>query len=251
MASTESYLWDLVKDIEPSKARKDGAQRSHTFFREVLRTGQFAARVVDDYLSGSYARGTAIDPLEDVDIIFVIDPNRWQSSFSTFIGFRPRPDAVLTSFQQAIRYRYPDSSVSMQRRSVGLRMHHLHIDVVPAIPDDSKRDHIWIPDRRNNDWILTGPKVHAKHASAVNEKNGTRFKPLVKLLKYWNQGLPSTAELRSFTIETIATRIFSSYRFQSLEEGYSNSSISSSGWTMGKLICDGAINAASRSFGGL
>jgi hypothetical protein len=42
---------------------------------------------------------------------------------------------------------------------------------------------------------------------------------LVKVLKYWNRGLPSTAQLRSFTIETLATRIFSSYRVESLEDG--------------------------------
>src|SRR5712691_13243982 len=98
-------------------------------------------------------------------------------------------------------------------------MHHLHIDVVPAIPHDSKPDHIWIPDRRDNSWLLTGPRVHAKRASWVNDRNAGRFKPLVKLLKYWNRGLPGTAELRSFTIETLATRIFSSYRFESLEDG--------------------------------
>lgn len=219
MATGEGYLWELLTDIEPSRARKEAAQRSHAFFRDILRTGQFASRVVDDYLSGSYPRGTAIKPLEDVDIIFVIDPNSWQSSLSTLVGFRPSPEAVLNSFHQAIRYRYPDSSVATQRRSIGLRMHHLHIDVVPAIAHDSKRDHIWIPDRKEDDWIITGPKVHARHATALNERHGGRFKPLVKLLKYWNTGLPGTAELRSFTIETMATRIFSSYRLQSLEEG--------------------------------
>ena len=210
---------ELLKEIEPSRAKTEGAQRSHAFFRDLLRTGQFANRVVDDHLSGSYPRETAIHPLEDVDIIFVIDPNHWQTSFATLIGSQPDPDAVLGSFQQAIRYRYPESSVAMQRRSVGLRMYHLHIDVVPAIAHESKRDHIWIPDRRECEWIVTGPKVHARHASAANEKHGGRFKPLVKLLKYWNRGLPSTAQLRYFTIETIATRIFSVYRLDSLEDG--------------------------------
>lgn len=219
MASAESFLWEVVGEIEPSRTRKDGARRSHSFLRNILRTGQFEARILDDYLSGSYARDTAIDPLEDVDIIFVIDPNHWQSQFSTFIGSKPDTTSVLTSFQQAIRYRYPDSEIAMQRRSIGLRMHHLHIDVVPAIADDSRPDHIWIPDRKEDSWLITGPKVHTKRATGVNERNGGRFKPLVKLLKYWNRGLPSTAVLRSFSIETLAMRIFSSYRLESLEDG--------------------------------
>lgn len=219
MASIEQFLWQLVKEIEPSKVRKEGAQRSHGFLRDILRTGQFAQRIDDDYLSGSYARGTAIDPLEDVDIIFIIHPEFFQSQLSKAIGFNPAPATVLNSFQAAIRYRYPDSSVVGQRRSVGLRMHHLHIDVVPAIADSSKRDHIWIPDKNENTWIISGPKVHADRATEVNQKHSGRFKPLVRLLKYWNAGLPSTAQVRSFTIETIATRIFSSHRLESLERG--------------------------------
>src|SRR6266487_6212294 len=151
MASAEKFLWEVVRNIEPSNARKDGAHRSHTFLREILRTGQFEGRIVDDYLSGSYARDTAIDPLEDVDIIFVVAPDHWQSGLWTAIGFKPDPTAVLTSFRQAIKYRYSESSVALQRRSVGLRMHHLRIDVVPAIPHDSKPDHIWIPDRSGGD----------------------------------------------------------------------------------------------------
>jgi hypothetical protein len=219
MASVERYLWESLKAVEPSKTRKEGAQRSHAFLRDVLCTGNFEARILEDYLSGSYARDTAIDPLEDVDVIFVIDPNHWQSGLATFIGFKPNPTIVLTSFQRAIKSRYPDSSVAMQRRSVGLRMNHLHIDVVPAIAHESKPDQIWITDRREETWIVSGPRVHAKRATAVNESNGGRFKPLVKLLKFWNRNLPSTAVLRSFTIETMATRIFSSNRFDSLEDG--------------------------------
>jgi len=219
VASAEKFLLEIVREIEPSATRKDGAQRSHRFLRDILRTGQFATRISDDYLSGSYARGTAIDPLEDVDIIFVVHPEHFQSRLSRAIGFNPSPATVLNSFQNAIRYRYPDSSVVSQRRSVGLRMYHLHIDVVPAIADSSKRDHIWIPDRSDDTWVLTGPKVHAIRATEVNQRSGGKFKPLVKLLKYWNRGLPSTAQIQSFTIETIATRIFSNYRLDSLEQG--------------------------------
>src|SRR5207249_3240691 len=122
MTSVEQFLWALLKEIEPSKAQKDGAQRSHKFLRDLLRTGQFASRIHDDYLSGSYSRDTAIEPLEDVDIIFVIHPEHWQSQLSKALGFKPEPDTVLRSFQTAVRYRYSDSSVVAQRRSVGLRM---------------------------------------------------------------------------------------------------------------------------------
>ncbi len=219
MASAEQFLQDFTRAVEPKPVRKEGAKRSHTYLRSILRTGQFASRIQDDYLSGSYSRDTAIDPLEDVDIIFLIDQKHWQSGWDEFFDQRPDPNAVLQSFQNAIRYRYAESSVVSQRRSVGLRMHHLDIDVVPAISHAGKDHHIWIPDKDEGTWIVSGPKVHASYASLVNERSGRKFKPLVKLLKYWNRGLPTTAAVKSFTIETMAVRLFHKHPFDSLEEG--------------------------------
>lgn len=80
-------------------------------------------RIVESYLSGSYARETAIRPLEDVDIIFLIDPRHWP--ISLFASY-PEPDAVLKTFSNAIRRRYQDSSLRTQNRSVRLRLIHLN-----------------------------------------------------------------------------------------------------------------------------
>jgi hypothetical protein len=219
MANTDQFLRKVVASIEPSTAKKDRAKRSHRFLRDSLQTGQFKARILDHYLSGSYSRDTAIEPLDDVDIVFVIDPRVWQSGLDKLFNWRPEPRVVLQSFQAAVRYRYPSSSVLSQRRSVGLSMDHLHIDLVPAIAEPSREDYVRIPDTRSNDWVLSGPRVHAARATEVNEKNNRLFKPLVKLLKFWNTNLPSTASLRSFVIETMATRIFSEHRFENLQEG--------------------------------
>jgi len=42
---------------------------------------------------------------------------------------------------------------------------------------------------------------------------------LVKLLKYWNGNLPSTANFKSFAIETMAVRSFRNRNFASLQDG--------------------------------
>lgn len=173
MQSCEDQLIELLKQIEPTSAQKDGGRRSHTFLRDILRTGNMANRVVDSYLSGSYARDTAVRPLEDVDIIFVIDPARWPQN-----GFRlildddyPRPEAVLKTFMNAIRYRYQDSSLRLQNKSVRLRLYHLDIDVVPAIDREKNDSSILIPDRRKQDWIVTAPRKHNEIASALNKQH--------------------------------------------------------------------------------
>lgn len=218
MASCETQLWQLVGEIEPTATQKDGAKRSHNYLREILCTGNMGSRIKGHYLSGSYARDTAIRPLDDVDIIFVIDPSAWAVSLlASFL--RPAPAKVLESFANAIRYRYPVSSVFGQRRSVRLELFHLDIDVVPAIEDDGDRDFVWIPDRDADDWIKSSPKRHSMNAIDVNRRSNERFKPLVKILKYWNGNLPSTASMKSFAIETMAVRIFQNVSIPSLQDG--------------------------------
>jgi hypothetical protein len=218
MASVEQQLWSLVSEIEPTPTQKAGAVRSQNHLRDVLNTGQMANRIKASYLSGSYARDTAIYPLDDVDIIFVIDPNYWVSGLALLFE-KPRPEAVLQTFASAIRYRYPVSSTYGQRRSVRLELYHLDIDCVPAIEESAGSDFVWIPDRSADDWIKSSPKRHSAQATAVNQLNGGKLKPLVKLLKYWNGNLPSTANVRSFMIETMALTLFKSRPCASLEQG--------------------------------
>lgn len=218
MANCDEILREYLREIEPTETQKTGAKRSHKYLRDILCTGQMARRIRAHYLSGSYARDTAIYPLDDVDVIFIVDHAEWSHGIFGRLSW-PSPDVVLKSFAHAIRYRYRESSVYTQRRSVRLELNHLDIDVVPAVQDERDSDFIWVPDRDSDDWIKSSPKRHAKNATAVNKKRRNQFKPLVKLLKYWNGGLPSTANLKSFAIETIAVRLFSDVPFSTLGDG--------------------------------
>jgi hypothetical protein len=214
--AVETILRRVAADIEPTRTQKEGAQRSHHHLRELLDTGQMGTRIIGSYLSGSYARDTAIRPLDDVDVIFEIDPSCWTTDLLRSL---PNPDRVLQSFATAIRRRYSVSSVYGQRRSVRLNLNHLDIDVVPAIPDRADRSLILVPDRRADEWIKSSPLRHAQIAARINSKRSGRFKPLVKLAKYWNSQLPESTRCKSFTIETLATRVFSDTSFGSLGEG--------------------------------
>lgn len=216
MWDCESELRKLAGAIEPSATQKSDASRSHNYLRDMLDAGEFGNRILDSYLSGSYARGTAIAPIDDVDIIVVVDPEGWPRRF---LNSHPEPDRILQSFARAIRYRYPQSSVRVQRRSVRLNLYHLNIDVVPAVEVDGGDHRIEIPDAESDDWIRSAPKMHTQIAADINQAQGGRFKPLVKLLKSWNSALPETANLKSFAVETIAARLFKNVGLPRLQDG--------------------------------
>ena len=99
----EERLLKIISDIEPSESQKEGAKRSHINLREGLDSGKMKNCILDSYLSGSYKRDTAIKPLEDVDIIFVIKADAWSSRL---LSSGPDPNDVLKTFSNAIRYRY-------------------------------------------------------------------------------------------------------------------------------------------------
>lgn len=212
----ERDLREMVREIEPSPSHKSAASRSHNYLRDVLDTGQFQDRIIDSYLSGSYARDTALHPIDDVDIIVVVDPAGWRSGV---FDSKPAPDKILQSFATAIRYRYKQSSVYVQRRSVRLSLYHLDIDVVPAIQVNGGRHRVQIPDGDSGEWIVSAPRLHSDIATEINQSQGQRFKPLVKLLKYWNCQLPASARLKSFAIETLAATLFRHVKFGTMQDG--------------------------------
>lgn len=212
----EKYLYRILSTCEPTLAQKTAAARSENFLRDLLHGSKLP--IVDSYLSGSYARDTALRPIDDVDIIFLVEPGYWQRN-SWFGIEKPNPKDVLEAFARAIRYRYQESPVWLQKCSVNLTLQKLQIDVVPAIAVGPDTTAICVGNQFSGEWSLSNPREHTRRSSEINRTRGELFKPLVKLLKCWNNALPSTAKVKSFLVETIAMHLFSAFSLSSLSEG--------------------------------
>jgi hypothetical protein len=217
MGDLTDSLSRILRSVEPSEEEKAGAQRSHHYLRDILLTGNMESIIRDHFLSGSYPRATAIRPLDDVDVIFVVDPGHWKTPN---FGALPAPSAVLRTFERALARRYQATMLRVQRRSIRLQMWHLNVDVVPAVSADGRgSERLLIPDAENDTWIRSAPKIHGALATEINQRHEGLFKPLVKLLKTWNLGAPEELRFKSFCVETIAARLFESARLNSLQTG--------------------------------
>lgn len=204
----------MARKVEPTATQKKAASASHQYLRGLMDTGGIGNRILGSYLSGSYARGTAVNPLGDVDIIFLIDESKWATGL---LAMRPKPSVVLRSFADAVRYRYDKSSAFTQRRSIRLELSHIDIDCVPAIEIPGS-DHIWVGDRKDDAWIKSSPKLHHAALTKANQLCDGLAVPTIKLLKAWNKSLPSTAQVRSFVIETIAVTALSAAPEKTLQD---------------------------------
>jgi predicted nucleotidyltransferase len=197
---TQKQFKDFLHDIEPSPTTKSNASAAHTALREFLRGHSVFSEVhIDTFLSGSYKRDTAIRPVTkegeeerpDVDIIVVTNHTLYDE-----------PRDVLDLLYRTLREKYDD--IRKQTRSVGISTASADIDVVPIIAPQGLEGTLYIPDRKLAQWLVTNPPRHTVWTTEVNKASGGRFKPLVKLMKWWRRENPTIGKKpKGFVIECI------------------------------------------------
>jgi tRNA nucleotidyltransferase (CCA-adding enzyme) len=193
---------ELLQDIEPSATTKDMASGGHTGVRDHLRAqAKFKARYVSSFLSGSYARDTSIRPRTaadgqerpDVDIIVV-------TNFTT----ADHPDDVLNEVCRALEDGGDGYAVErINKRSVRIETWQAEMDIVPVL---RTWNGYMIPDRETGRWKFTNPPVHTSWSSEQNQRFDGRFKPLVKLFKWWRRVNPVSGKRpKGFVLEVLVS----------------------------------------------
>lgn len=159
-------------------------------------------------LTGSYKRDTKTKPLKDVDIFCIFKDNekkyRWEE-----------PNQVLNDFADVLSDKYGSDNVKPRRRSVMVKFPVptpvngvtpdvvLSFDVVPAY---TLNEDFEIPDSQLGKWIKSNPFIHAQKATDANKAYAEKWKPLVKMIKKWNQHNEKPVD-PSFLLEVMAMSI--------------------------------------------
>lgn len=193
----QARFTEFLSDIEPSTTTKSNASSAHTELRDFLKDDEdFKEYHKSTFLSGSYKRDTAIRPRTkngqtnrpDVDIIVVTTHTCYDN-----------PKEVVDLLYKTLKKEYPN--IRRQARSVGIESSKADMDVVPIIPDGTM---YLIPDRKQERWLSTNPPKHTTWTTETNETAGGRFKPLVKLMKWWRRENPTVSKKpKGFVIECI------------------------------------------------
>jgi hypothetical protein len=164
--------------------------------------------IADDFLTGAYRRHTKTKPLRDVDIMIVLRNNEYLDR---------HPHDILEVVRTALVAYYGEDRVSCDRRAVrvdfGIKIvddvsgtdEVVSFDVVPAFVH---KDHYLIPDDVTGEWVHTNPKLHYEAARDANKEFSEQWKPLVKMIKKWNQTAGHPVE-PSFLIEVMALQLIS------------------------------------------
>ena len=154
-------------------------------------TGGIGNRILRSFLSGSYVRGTAVNPLGDNGHHLLIDGSSGQRVFQR----GPEPSVVLRSFADAVRYRY--ENLSLYATSLHqVELSHIDIDCVPGYRDTGMTTSGSATGRTMPGSVLASAAPHG--ADEANQLCDGWPMPAIKLLKAWNRSLPATAQIALF-----------------------------------------------------
>ena len=184
----------LLSSIEPNDTDVADAKDAHEKVRQQLRTDKDSKDAhKDTFLSGSYARDTAINDINDVDVIWIVDIDR----------FKTDPE-VLLAWTEGILTKYY-SKTKRQGRSVGAQAAKgVWLDIVPATLIAADDGPLWIPDRTARDWVQTHPKGQIQAKSNKNKTTNGYYVSVIKLMKFWRDQLPTeSCKLKSYILETL------------------------------------------------
>lgn len=183
-----------VSSLEPNENAVSDAKAAHEKVREHLKSDDDTKDAhKNTFLSGSYARHTAIHDINDVDVIYILDLDHTITE----------PEMVLTWLQGILNKYYDETRP--QGRSIGASAEKgVWLDIVPATPISADDGPLWIPDRAAREWVQTHPKGQIAAATSKNKATDGFYVQTVKLIKAWRDRLPTEkCRPKSYILETL------------------------------------------------
>ncbi len=186
---------------------------------------------------GSFARKTKVRPLDDVDMLVMVEGQNSQvheASWGTFAchlritddssPLEPYTDEngwvistkILNRIKSGVQkvHSYRESEIKRNGVAVVLNLtsYDWVFDIVPAVPVGDGGNQILyhlIPDGRGN-WMKTDPRVDQEMVTSANQQQNGFLLPLIRLIKYWNIRSQAAPRLASYHLETMLINAFRS-----------------------------------------
>lgn len=168
---------DFLSTLTPSGVESDKAT-SHRASIEACLKANFTLRRF--FRTGSFGNGTSISGYSDVDYFASVPPNELKENSSN----------SLREFREVLEQRFPNTGVAVTCPAVrvpfGVGPNEGH-EITPAdYVYKSSSEHLVyeIADCKGG-WMRSSPDAHNSYVQALNDKLGSKVKPLIRFLKAW------------------------------------------------------------------
>ncbi|MBB2915704.1 SMODS domain-containing nucleotidyltransferase [Cupriavidus alkaliphilus] len=127
---------------------------------------------------GSYGRGTAIKGISDLDMLYFVPKRCWDDYR---VGGQSR---LLTRTKEAIKARYPQTEVYVDRLVIRVLYKDFHIEVQPVFEQDDGS--FKYPDTYSGgSWKITKPRDEIRAMSEFNAEKNDNLRRLCKMIRAW------------------------------------------------------------------
>lgn len=213
----EEFFKEKASNLELTQTERDRVSQKHNDLRSKLRE---RLSVEDDFLTGSYARRTIIQPKGDekfdVDFFLAFSMEEY--------GERELPYLLQLVKNALDAIKAEDEKIGdivEQRRSIAVVYNDgFQIDVVPAIQIEKDKKYK-IFDKKSQKAVDSNPKLHGTNLTNANEATASdsvkRMVPIVKLLKGWKR--EKCDYMKSFHLELLAVEILKDEEITSFSSG--------------------------------
>lgn len=239
MPRTVQAAFDLFRantvDLDPAQTQAARKSRDHLLAQmDGLSSSDsaFPKFTGDRELFGSFARNTKIRPLDDIDIMPVLDafgltlswagakarlqvskpsaPLAPWADDSGYVNSRRLLNAVKSGLSRLATYNNAELHRNQQAVTLKLSSYPWNFDLVPSLrvsnsgPENT--DYFLIPDGQS-DWMQSDPRKAHEAATSLNQAHDGQFIPSVRLLKFW-KNKKGFGGLSSFAFETFVANVF-------------------------------------------
>ena len=172
--TVNSYLSNLVSNLVLSSDEKSSINTSISTLEYRLELF-FGNDIVEKFKFGSSTRDTILprkaDSNSDIDYMIVFNnDNNYQ------------PQTYLNQLKRFAEKYYQTSEIHQSSPTNVLELNHIKFELVPAYKSGFG---YYIPNKSNG-WMYTNPNDINSNLKNANINNGSKIKPVIRLLKHWN-----------------------------------------------------------------
>lgn len=179
--SINSYLTELASELVLRDSEKESIDRSIATIHSRLKL--YFSDVEEDFRFGSHTRGTILprkaDENSDIDYMVVFNN---QNNY--------KPQTYLNRLRAFAEYYYSRSDIKQSHPTIVLELNHIKFELVPAYHEKILGYDLGykIPGLGTGyeEWISTNPNDFNQELIRINTNNGSKIKPVIRLVKYWN-----------------------------------------------------------------
>lgn len=177
--TVNSYLTSLSSNLVLSSIENSNIRTSIDTLSKRLNWYFNADELYRHFQFGSNTRGTILprnaDHNSDVDYMVV---------FKNPHGYKP--ETLLSYLRNFMKKYYSHSEIYRDSPTMVLELNHIKFELVPAIQD--YWGNLSIPSKSNmlSEWMSTDPTGFNKRLTEANQRNSSKIKPVIRLLKYRN-----------------------------------------------------------------